>query len=348
MIRFMLIHFVILCCCFTPFADEIVHPVSYRSDAGEQMLEAAKHFMAAFGAGTQTKMRFSFQDEERLNFHFVPKERQGLTLKAMDAAQKNLAHQLLHNGLSRSGYNKALRIMYLDKILFEMEGRAFRDSELYYFSIFGEPEVDQTWGWRVEGHHLSVNFTIHNGEVVSFSPLFMGANPAIVPIDLSKGLQTLPVEEELARKLVRSLNDEQRQQAVFAETAPADIVTGAQKKIDRLHPEGIGYSDLQSEQKEMLARLLSEYVFRVHEDLAEQEFKKIMETPESLFFAWAGGFNRGEGHYYRIQGKHFVLEYDNTQNGANHVHTVWRDFDNDFGLSVLQDHYRNSDHHSNR
>ena len=306
----------------------------------EHMAIAANNFLGALDEGQREKATFEFKGEERTNWHFIPRARKGLPLKEMTGEQRPLAHALLNAGLSHQGYLKATTIMTLEQILHEMEqGRGnVRDPEMYFFSIFGQPDGHGTWGWRVEGHHLSLNFTIVNG-VATATPSFMGTNPAEVRQGPRKGLRVLAAEEDLARLLVKSLGDELRKKAIFQEKAPADVITGADRKARVLEPKGVAMGELADEQKKLLWAVIEEYIYWARGELAEKELAEIKEAGEdSIYFAWAGSTERDEGHYYRVQGPGFLLEYDNTQNNANHVHAVWRDLKNDFGDELLK-HY---------
>jgi hypothetical protein len=271
-----------------------------------------------------------------------------LTIKEMTPEQRTLARALLASGLSQQGYSKATNIMTLEPILFELEGanRKFpRDPELYHFFVFGKPAAKDTWGWRVEGHHVSVNFTIVDGEFIAGTPSFFGANPAEVREGPRSGLRILAGEEDLGRQLVQSLNADQRKVAIFQATAPKEIITEARRKVEPLEAAGIAGAKLNQQQSDMLLKLIKEYVFRVRPDLAAEDLRKIEKAGvEKIHFAWAGGIERGEGHYYRVQGPTFLLEYDNTQNNNNHIHAVWRDFAGDFGEDLLLKHYQEVAH----
>ncbi len=315
--------------------------VSLRAHGvADEMAGAAKNLVAALSDEQRGKAVFDLTNDERFNWHFIPKERKGLPIKEMTSEQRALAHALLSSGLSHRGYLKAATIMSLEQILRDMEkGKGpVRDPERYFFSIFGTPE-SHTWGWRVEGHHLSLNFTV-SGDDVAVTPSFMGTNPAEVREGPRKGLRVLGVEEDLARDLVKSLNEEQRKVALYTNTAPSDIITAADRKAHSLDPKGIALSALNKSQKEALFSIIKEFVFRARPEVAEKEFASIHQVSGSkIFFAWAGSMERGAGHYYRVQGPDFLLEYDNTQNNANHVHAVWRDLKNDFGQDLLRQHY---------
>lgn len=308
-------------------------------DASAEMTTAAKNFLAALTPEQKQKASFEFTDEERKNWHFVPRARKGVMLKELNYEQRLLAHTLLSTGLSHRGYNKAVSIMSLEAVLAELEqGRgAVRDPELYFVSIFGKPGV-KPWGWRVEGHHLALNFTDTGKGTPIVTPNFFGANPGEVKSGPRAGTRVLAAEEDLARALVKMLTPEQRKIAVILEKAPADVFNDP-KRVEPTKPEGLPRAQMTPEQDAALLLLMKEYLFRARPDVAEADLARIEKAgKDKLFFAWAGGFERGEPHYYRIQGGHFVLEYDNTQNGANHVHSLWRDFDRDFGKDLLKEH----------
>jgi hypothetical protein len=318
------------------------HPVA------EDMSAAATRFLGSLSPELRAKAALSLKDDERLNWHFIPKDRTGVTLKEMNAEQRALALALLATGLSSQGYAKATNIMSLENILAELEGpgRRFpRDPSLYHFHVFGQPTSKGTWAWRAEGHHFSASFTIVNGELFAATPSFMGTNPAEVRKGPRQGLRVLGAEEDLARKLVKSLDDAQKKEAIFATTALKEIVTEAKKHVDPLGDAGVTGSRLNAAQQAMLLDVIREYVNRVRPELARQDLSRIEKAGlEKVRFAWAGGLERGEGHYYRVQGPTFLLEYDNTQNDNNHVHAVWRDFQNDFGEDLLRQHYRELPH----
>lgn len=316
--------------------------------AVDEMADAAGKFVAALNSNQKAKAQFEFKSDERENWHFIPKSRNGLPIKEMTPPQRKLAHALLASGLSSHGYDKATNIMGLEPVLAELEGPARkipRDPELYYFSIFGKPSAKGTWGWRVEGHHLAANFTIVNGELIAGTPSFMGSNPAEVLSGPRKGVRVLQEEEDLARGLVQALNSDQRKKAIFLEAAPKEIFTEAKKHIEPLDNLGIVAADLTKDQSTKLLALIKAYVERCRPDVAKDDLRKIEKAGlDKIYFGWAGGIEKGEGHYYRVQGPTFLLEYDNTQNNNNHVHAVWRDFKDDFGEDLLRQHYREVPH----
>ncbi len=319
--------------------------VSNAHDAATAMADAANDFLSSLSDEQKAQASYDVKDGERVNWHFIPKpfegegKRGGLTLKDMRQDQQHLAYALLSSGLSHKGFTKALQVMSLEQVLFEMENADKRNPAMYYVSIFGKPGSDG-WGWRVEGHHISMNFTIADGKVVSGTPSFYASNPAKVPEGPRKGLRVLAEEEDVARKLVQSLSDEQKAKTIVEEKAPRDILTSAESVAKSLGDAGLPYGKLTDEQKKTLHELIDVYVHRLRPDLAAADLKKIEEKGhDKIVFAWAGGINKGDPHYYRVQGPSFVLEYANTQNGANHVHAVWRDFEGDFGRDILKEHY---------
>ncbi|MEW6302029.1 MAG: DUF3500 domain-containing protein [Verrucomicrobiota bacterium] len=309
----------------------------------DDMAAAANNLLAALDDAQRGKAVYELKADERLNWHFIPKPRNGLPLKEMTSGQRPLAHALLASGMSAQGQAKALSIMSLEQILHDVENRSpKRDPELYYFTIFGKPAADGTWGWRVEGHHLSVNYTFVKGQVAG-TPSFFGTNPAEVREGQRKGLRLLGAEEDVARQLVKSLNADQKKAAIYDTKAPKDIITAAERKVKALQPAGLAFARMSPAQKDLTMEVIKLYVGRNRAEMAEKDMDKIRKAGvDKISFAWAGGLERGEGHYYRIQGPTFLLEYDNTQNNANHVHAVWRDFESDFGEDLLRKHYDQS------
>ena len=312
------------------------------------MKSTADNFLNALTDEERATATFKFGDDQRIDWHFIPKDRKGLALNQISGEKKTLAYALLSSGLSARGFIQSTTIMTLEKILQDMEGpgRRFpRDPELYHVSIFGTPSTEGTWGWSFEGHHLSANFTIIEGRFVSATPHFMGTNPALVKEGPRKGVQVLGLEENMARELIKSLKPNQRKKAIIGDKAPSEIFTAAEKFVSPLENKGIASTDLNWSQVEALLEIIETYLFHVRPELAEIELEKIEEAGiKNIKFAWMGSIRVADPHYYRIQGPTFLMEYDNIQNGANHVHAVWRDFNNDFGRDLLKSHYQNNPH----
>jgi hypothetical protein len=306
--------------------------------------EAASRFLAALDDTQRAKATFPFEDDERLNWTYTPRERKGLPLREMTPWQKHLASALLSAGLSQAGYIKAVTIMSLEEALRELENDdgEKRNSEKYYFSVFGVPAETGTWGYRVEGHHVSQNYTLVNGAVVD-APSFFGSNPALIRHGSRAGLRALAGEEDLGRDLVGALDDEQCRVAIVDPVAYPEILTAAKRKAALAgQPSGLGVSRMTGGQSDRLMALLKEYARNVSRPMAEAREQQIRAAGEELYFAWAGSVERGQPHYYRVQAPAFLVEYDCTQNEANHIHAVWRDFTGDFGGDLLAAHYGES------
>lgn len=319
--------------------------------AAAAMAESANKFLTSLNAEQKAKAHFGFDSDKRTEWFFVPRnERKGLPLKEMTEAQRKLAMDFLRTGLSAAGYQKATTIMSLEDVLRELEGpkRTWpRDHELYYVGIYGTPGARDRWAWSFEGHHMSLNFTVVKGELISNSPAFFGTNPAEVRQGERKGLRVLAGEEDKGRALVASLDDKQKAIAIYDQKAPGDILTVNKLKIDPLKPDGIAFAQLNKQQKELFNQLLEVYLARMLDEVAVERRAKLKAAGmDKVYFAWAGGVNRGDLHYYRLQGPTFLVEYDNTQNDGNHIHSVWRDFNGDFGADLLREHYKAMPHDS--
>lgn len=313
---------------------------------GEAMTDSAKRFLATLDDAQRAKTVRPFEDPERLAWHFIPKpERKGLQLRDMNDKQRRAAHGLLRSALSQVGYDKARTVMELDAILRELEkGRTsmVRDDLRYYFTLFGNPAADTKWGLSVEGHHLSLNFVVENNQVVSHTPAFYGANPSIVDMDVAagpaRGTYVLEMEELLAFELVNMLSDQQRGKAVIAAQAPRDIRGPADAQAPNDPAAGIAASELERAQRFKLWALIHTYAHNMPPSVAEQRLSEIREAGlDNVHFAWAGPLKPGVGHYYRVQGPTFLIEFCNTQpdaagNVARHPHTVWRDMRGDFAV----------------
>jgi Protein of unknown function (DUF3500) len=324
------------------------------------MASAASKFMASLTPEQRQQASFEFNSDERLRWHFIPTEmfpRKGLLVRDMNDAQRKLAHDLLKAGLSQRGYLTASSIMDLETVLGALEEAQrttersrtgtplVRDPVKYFFSIFGTPSTQNTWGWRVEGHHVSLHFNVVNGTLVASSPTFFGSNPAEVREGPKKGLRILGAEEDAARAVLNSLDQGQRAKAVIETTAPSDMITMEKNDIKPLSPVGITADALNANQRELLMKLIDVYVGFMAADIAADRQAKLKKAGlEKIGFAWAGPLEKGQKHYYRVQGPTFLIEYDNTQNDGNHIHSVWRDFDGDFGRDLLREHVKSTPH----
>ena len=336
-------------------------PLTARSQAVERSAatpaaRATRAALRELADSTRPVATFAFDTTERSNWFFTPVDRKGLTLSRMTAAARARVDSLLLTGLSPRGLATAKDIIRHEAILHDIEAagppemrRWVRDSNRYYLSVFGEPSTTSPWGWRVEGHHLSVNYTElgRSGHVVS--PVFFGANPARVPSGPKAGLRILAAEEDLARDLVKMLDASQRTTAIFSDTAFVEIASRNDPKVGTLEAKGLRASDMTVAQRAQLRRIVDHYAGRVTAAARAHAMRDLEDGGfGELRFAWAGGTEVGQAHYYRIHGPTILIEYDNQQNNANHIHTVWRDLRHDFGGDLLAEHYRKHEHPSQR
>lgn len=317
-----------------------------RPGPDERLAAAAQHFLGSLRPALHERAALAFEDAARTDWHFVPRDRAGVTLKEMNDEERRAAHALLRATLSTRGYLKADAVMQLDAVLREMAREAgredpSRDPERYFIAVYGKPSSDRPWGWRIEGHHLSLNFTGAGGEEFAVAPAFLGANPAEVLHGPHAGLRVLAAEEDLARELLASLDAAQRKAAIISDQAPREVLLLPGRAVSSIgEAVGLAAAEMRADQRAMLSRLIEEYAHNLEHDLAHQQLDRITAAGiEKVRFAWAGSDVRGQPHYYRLHGPTFVIEYDNTQDGANHVHTVWRDVERDFGADLLRRHY---------
>lgn len=319
----------------------LASPLALAGNPALEMGRAARDFLKGLDAEQKAKASFEFGDEERENWHFIPLDRKGLKLSELNPSQTHYAYALLASGLSQRGVLNATTIMSLEAILAEMENDPVkRDTQKYYIAIFGEPiskRENGVWGWRFEGHHLSLNYTIMNGNVVS-TPAFFGTNPAIVKKGPRRGTRPLGRMEDQARNLMKSLK-EAGKPVIFSEEAPRDILSSQDRVASKPEAQGVKGSDMNGEQKKILLSILREFSGNARQEISGPAMKEIAESVDDLRFGWAGGPAKGDPHYFRVVGGgSFMVEYANTQNDANHAHAVWRLFDGDFGRDLLKEH----------
>ena len=349
--------------------------IAYQAARTEVLMaDAANRFLESLDRMQRMGTIFPMDAPERTNWHYFPETgfadeygyvRNGITFKDMDPKQKHLAYGLLSTGLGRAGFVKTMNVMALEEIVrvIEDDTTGYRDTERFHFTVFGEPSMTGDWGWRVEGHHVSLHYAIRNGELVAASPTFLGANPHEVPQGLHKGMRALEREEDLARALLKSLQPDLQSRAIFDRQAPYDVVTMADKraKLDS-DPQGLPGSAMSADQYDALLGLIAEYAETMPPEIAARRMKTARDTPrDELFFGWAGDIERPAakpidigskttenrhlaGNYYRIQSPTFLIEFANTQNQSNHSHAVWRDFEGDFGYDVLAAHFGSGSH----
>ncbi|MEJ6645269.1 MAG: DUF3500 domain-containing protein [Akkermansiaceae bacterium] len=303
------------------------------------MTGAAKVFLASLDETQGKAAKFEFKNAERENWHFIPMDRQGVRFDSLKPHQQHLAFGLLGTGLSQKGLLTATQIMTLEQVLRDRgEDPKVRNPEKYSIAIFGEPSETDVWGWRFEGHHLSLNFSILGGKVVGM-PAFFGTNPAELKEGPLKGLRPLGEIEDAARTFANELVKADKS-PVFSAEAPKEILTAQDSKASAQKVEGIPSNKLDSEELKKLLGLIQSVAEFQRKDLTNETLHMISTTQrKTLQFAWAGSLERNSGHYFRIQGVDFIIEYANTQNDANHAHLVWRDLKNDFARDSLKKHY---------
>ena len=318
-------------------------------DGRAAMAAAAAAFLSGLPAEGQKQATFPFGDTERLNWHYVPRSREGLPFKRMSPAARAAAHELMKASLSAVGYAKAVNVIRLEEVLRRLEtfGGLMRDPENYAVTVFGTPGATAPWGWRLEGHHLSLNFTLVPGKPVAMTPAFLGANPAEVRSGPQQGLRTLARETDLAFGLARALDATQRARMLIGARSLGDIVSGPGRAASLASPAGLPLGAMAGEHRALAVQLVEEYARNMRAELAEGELRRMHAAGlGDLHFAWAGALEPGKPHYYRLHGPTLLIEYDNTQNDANHIHSVWHDPKNDFGQDLLRAHYERGHHHS--
>jgi len=306
-------------------------------------------FVSALNEQQKAKAIFPFEEMNRYDWHYVPASmiaRTGLAVKDLDSSQKDLFYEMLRSFLSPAGYQRTENIMSFEYVLKELEPtNPHRIPENYFVSVYGNPGKDSAWAWKFTGHHVALNFTVVDDQL-AFAPFFFGANPAEVKQGPKKGMRIFKDEENLAFELVNSLNAAQKKTALFQLKAFTDIVTTNSSQVGPLKPVGILFKDLDDDQKNLVNKIMVAYLSSMPVRLANMRMKRVAtEDKNDIRFGWAGGFVKGEPHYYRIQGETFLIEFDNTQNNANHIHMVWRDFNGDYGEDLLKEHYQHDHQH---
>jgi hypothetical protein len=310
---------------------------AYFEQTGSRMAVAAERFLASLSKEQAAKAVYPFDAPERLDWHFIPRPRKGLPIKELSSDQRSLAFGLIGAGLTGSGFLKATTIMSLEQILKELEeGRGpTRDPELYFLTLFGSPSDRGKWGWRVEGHHLSLNFALEDGKITAATPVFFGANPAEVRLGPRMGLRTLAEREDRALRLLQSLDASQQKSVLFSPEAPRDIRAANTPQPPTDAALGVSNAELNGDQKAMLRALIESYAEDMPAEVAQAWLAEIRRAgTDAIRFTWAGPADRSLPHAYRVQGPTFLIEFNNTQNGANHIHSVWRNMLGDFGIPL--------------
>jgi DNA-binding transcriptional ArsR family regulator len=345
---------ILLIVVFTGFADlSSAAPESVVKDnLNQQMTQAASAFLKTLNNEQRGEVMRPLSDTVRFNWHFIPRDRLGLNLKRMNPSQRKAALHMVEVVLSDKGYQKIRKVIDLENVLRVLETRppndTRRDPENYAFLVFGDPATKQPWGWRMEGHHISLHYTSVDGHI-SFTPSFLGSNPGHVLIDVpQKGLRVLGEEEDLGFQLLSSFSEDQKKRIILAEKSPYEIFSANKRQVDGMEiREGLAMKDMTSAQQQLFKKLISVYLDRYHITLKNQQMKQLESAGMgNIHFAWMGNstlkMGKGEGHYYRIHGPTLLIEFDNTQNDANHIHTVVRDLTDDFAEDLLKKHYEQS------
>jgi Protein of unknown function (DUF3500) len=309
--------------------------------------QAPRAFLQGLAPDKRQRAMFPFDSPERFNWHYIPRRRMGLAIKDMTAEERTAAHQLLRSALSEAGYGKVIAIMRLEEVLRQMELFGFaRDMENYACTVFSTVDAPFPLGWRFEGHHLSLNFTIVDEAQSAVTPAFLGAHPAEVRDGPLKGMRVLAQEQDLAFELLRQLDPSQRRKALFAARSLGDIVSGPGRSDDLKLPVGLPLAEMTPAQREAAIRLVEEYLHNVRDDMAAAQLRSVHEAGlDKLHFAWAGSLEPDQAHYYRLHGPTLLIEYDNTRNNANHIHSVWHNLRTNFGGDLLRAHYETGHHH---
>ncbi|HIF00258.1 MAG: DUF3500 domain-containing protein [Fuerstiella sp.] len=329
----------------TAFTLSSVSPSTYAAEEsarpGVAMAQAATRFVEGLDHSQKLQATFKYDDPERINWHFIPRERKGVGLWDLNGAAAESAQALVRTGLTAAGYHKVLEVRSLEEVLYLFEGgeeaerRAKRHPHRYYVSIFGTPGAKGLWGWRFEGHHLSLNFSVENGKIVSSTPEFFGANPGLIDAGPGRSLRVLGKREDIARQILKACPADKQAQLWLSKEAPKDIRGGgvAQPVVDK--PQGLAYADMSTEQQSLMKTLIAEYLTAMPATVVRERMQRITsEGMDGIHFGWWGGSELNQPHHYVLQGKSFIVEYNNTQNSANHVHAIWRNLAGDFNLKA--------------
>jgi hypothetical protein len=312
------------------------------------MATLATAFLDALSQPQRRQAMWPFDDGERGNWHYVPRERAGVPVEAMSPAAKTAVHDLLRHALSEVGYRKAVDVMRLEEPLglIERHQRHYRHPENYSVTVFGTPGR-LPWGWRIEGHHLSLNFTAVTEELFGVTPAFWGANPARVPDGYPMaGHRTLGRETDLSYQLVRSLGEAERARAIIASTSLGNIITEPGREDALRERQGLPLAAMGEGLRNLALELLATYAQNLRGPLAEAELARMRAAGlDEVHFAWGGPLEGGHANYWRLHGPVTLIEYDNTQNNANHIHSVWHDLTRNFGRDLLREHYAHGHAH---
>ncbi|MBN8673194.1 MAG: DUF3500 domain-containing protein [Chitinophagales bacterium] len=331
------------------FSLQLFVPLSLTAQENTVDFSPALRVVNSLDSTQRAKAIFLFDDMSRYDWNYLPASlipRKGVCVKDLDSIQKKNVYALLKSFLSDKGFLRTQDIMNNEYYLKELEPTMIhRIPENYFVAFYGMPGKDSVWGWKFSGHHIALNFTIVNNQL-ALTPIFFGVYPAEIKEGKNKGRRIIKDEEDIGFDLVNMLTSEQKAKAIFQSKAFNDIVTANAIQVGPLTPVGIAAKNLTNQQKTILNKLIVSHLSSMPAAIAELRMKRIVaEDFNQIRFGWAGGLVKGVPHYYRIQGKTFLIEFDNTTHNANHIHIVWRDFDGDFGIDLLNEHYKKSKHH---
>lgn len=334
------------------------------------ILHAAQHLVDSFTLLQSKQAMLDFSDTARLKWNNLPvglRARSGVSVGSLTDGQRRLLHRLLYASLSSQGYLKATSIMHLDNLLnmyvdLMHEQKSIPDSDYkflrdlkwshqnYFLAFFGKPQAQGDWGYKLEGHHLSINFTFHDQQL-SVTPMFVGTDPAEFPITEYAGWRVLGKEEDFGLGLINALSDSQRKMATMSSEVPGDIITAAESGKRLVDYWGIKGDQLNKEQRALLTSVVREFIFNLAYEKAVEEYDKVLKAGiENIYFGWIGSYNEKEPHYYILNGPGFLIEFDNNggpRRAANHIHAIWREKGNEFGGDVLKKHYESEHKRSN-
>ena len=331
------------------FLFYLLNCIAFSAQSQFKPDQVALHFLNDLKPMQMDQVQFKLTDSTKTRWHYLPHssfQRSGLSMDSLSVVQNKNLMDLLDAFLSNSGYDKMEQIIDLENYLaIKEQNPTKRNPKKYYVAFYGTPNNESPWAWSFEGHHLSFNFTVHKDQV-AIAPAFLGSNPGVVLEGPQKGKRVLHREQDLGLQLINSMSAQQSQKAIISEVTFGDVLSKNKSFISRLEESGIRYTALTAAQKGIVNAIIKEHMSNMEPAVAHRA--KILlenENYDDITFCWAGKKEILTAHYYRIQGEKFLIEFDNSQNKGNHIHTVWREYIGDFGKDLIEEHYLNSDHH---
>lgn len=329
----------IVCCLLTFGQSSSAQAFDELGSPGMAMTAKASAFLKTLPDNLKAKATFKYDDPERQNWHFIPKERPGVGLWDLEGDALAAAEEFVSTGLSVAGYETILKVRSLEEVLYLFEKgeepvrRLRRHPHKYSICVFGTPAKTGTWGWRFEGHHISLNYTVKNGVIISSTPEFLGANPGLIDAGPGRSLRVLGKREDLGRQILTTCPEGTQEVLWISKKPPGEIRGPGAAQPVIAEAEGLKYSEMTREQQGLMRDLLAEYLKAAPVTVVKRRMQAITASGmDDITFAWWGGSELNQPHHYVVQGKTFVIEYNNTQNKANHVHSFWRNLAGDFNL----------------